>query len=656
MVKKPNYLRTAKHIGFFLSLATVYLTFVVLTFGCSNDKGGGDENPNLASISRKIFVTNSGGDRISVFDANANGNVGPIRSIGSNTGLSDPSSVFLDTENDELFAANSENDTITVYRRKDEGDVTPLRIIGGENTGLFVPQDVFVDNINNEVFVANADDTITVYERESRENASPKRTIGGENTGLSFLVAIFVDSKNNELFAVNAGNNTVTVYNRTDHGDPLPVRTLSLTPPDSSELELSTFPREIYIDTDNDELYIVDDSLKFVDSPVPVEVLVKSTITVYRREDEGNASPLRLIEGENTQLFSPRDISVDKNKGEIFVINSVNNSVTVYERTKGGNVSPLRTLFVADTNHAGSRAREMSSGIFIDQDNDEIYVSNLNNTITVYGTTDQGDVPPTRVIGPNTGLLEPEWIFVDSINEEIFVTNASSQVISVYGINDNGNIKPLRTIPQGFATPNGIFVSIDENEIFIVASARTSGLVSVFEGTNDNLLRSIDGANTGLSSSSTGIYLDQINHEIFVSDFFKITVHDESAEGDAMPLRILEGTDTQLEGAQGIFVDTADDEIFVANSFSNTITVYNRTDSGDSKPTRIIKGVNTGLDGPEGIFVDTVNDEIFVANSLSNTVTVYNRTDREDTKPKRIIKGVNTGLQGPSGIFVVEAP
>lgn len=656
MVTKPNYPRTAKHIGFFLSLATVYLTFVVLSFGCSNGKGGGDENANLASISRKIFVTNSGGDRISVFDANANGNVDPIRSIGSNTGLSGPTSVFLDIENDELFVANSENDTITVYGREDEGNVTPLRIIAGEKSGLFIPQDVFVDKINNEVFVANGDDTITIYDRESEQDASPKRTIGGENTGLSFLVAIFVDTKNNELFAVNAGNNTVTVYNRTDHGDTFPVRTLSLTPLDNSDPELSTFPREIYIDTDNDELYIVDDSLKSVVSPVPVEVLVKSTITVYRREDEGNASPLRLIEGENTQLFSPRDIFVDKNKGEIFVINSVNNSVTVYERTKGGNVSPLRTLFITDTNHAGSRALDMVSGISIDQDKDEIYVSNLNNTITVYQTNDEGDVPPTRVIGPNTGLLEPEWIFVDSINEEIFVTNASSQVISVHGINDNGNIKPLRTIPQGFATPNGIFVSIDENEIFIVASARGSGLVSVFEGTNDNLLRSIDGANTGLSSSSTGIYLDQINHEIFVSDFFNITVHAESAEGDAMPLRILEGMDTQLEGAQGIFVDTANDEIFVANSFSNAVTVFNRTDSGDTKPKRIIKGVNTGLDGPEGIFVDTVNDEIFVANSFSNTITVYNRTDSGDTKPKRIIKGVNTGLQGPSGIFVVEAP
>lgn len=601
MDTKTNYQRPGKHTAFLLFLASVFLTFVVLSFGCN--EGDRDDKGNFASIGRKIFVTNSGGDSIVVFDAIANGNVGPIRSIGSNTGLSGPTSVYLDTKNDELFVANSGNDTITVYGRNDEGDVTPLRIIAGEDTGLLVPQDIFVDNIHNELFVANANDTITVYDRETREDAGPKRTIGGENTGLSSLAAIFVDIKNNELYAVNAGNNTVRVYKRTDDGDPFPVRILSLAQPDSSDFELRTFPYEIYIDTDNDELYIVYDTLKSVVSPVPVEILVKSTIAVYEREDKGNASPLRLVEGKSTELFSPQDIFVDNNKDEIFVTNSVNNSVTVYERTKGGNVPPLRTLFITDTNRAGSRAREMSSGVFIDKDNDEIFISNLNNTITVYRTKDEGDIPPIRVIGPNTGLLEPGWIFVDSMNGEIFVTNASSQVISVHRINDEGNIKPLRTIPQGSATPKGIFVAIDKNEIFIVASAEAKGFVQVFGGTNLNLLRSIDGADTGLSSSSTGIYLDQINHEIFVSGSSNITVHAEGADGDAAPLRFLEGMDTQLDGAQGIFVDTANDEIFVANSFSNTITVYNRTDSGDTKPKRSIKGVNTGLRGPSGIFV-----------------------------------------------------
>ena len=51
-----------------------------------------------------------------------------------------------------------------------------------------------------------------------------------------------------------------------------------------------------------------------------------------------------------------------------------------------------------------------------------------NHTITVYGRTDEGDDPPLRIIGPNTGLLNPRWIYVDTENNEIFITNNISIV------------------------------------------------------------------------------------------------------------------------------------------------------------------------------------------------------------------------------------
>jgi DNA-binding beta-propeller fold protein YncE len=93
-------------------------------------------------------------------------------------------------------------------------------------------------------------------------------------------------------------------------------------------------------------------------------------------------------------------------------------------------------------------------------------------------------------------------------------------------------------------------------------------------------------------------------------------------------------------------------EIFVANTFNNSITVYGRTANGDVAPIRTISGASTGLSSPFGIAVDTVNNEIFVANFFNNSVTVYGRTANGDVAPVRTISGASTGLGRPTFLAV----
>src|SRR3990172_4645864 len=95
-------------------------------------------------------------------------------------------------------------------------------------------------------------------------------------------------------------------------------------------------------------------------------------------------------------------------------------------------------------------------------------------------------------------------------------------------------------------------------------------------------------------------------------------------------------------------------KIFVANVFGNRISVFDADDSGNVAPIRSI-GSNTELLRPPGIFVDTENDEIFVANG-ADRITVYRRTDEGDVTPLRTIEGPNTKLAIPWGIFVAESP
>jgi DNA-binding beta-propeller fold protein YncE len=126
------------------------------------------------------------------------------------------------------------------------------------------------------------------------------------------------------------------------------------------------------------------------------------------------------------------------------------------------------------------------------------------------------------------------------------------------------------------------------------------------------------------------------------------------------PLRDIFGLKTGLSLPTGIFVDTENNKLFVANSGNDTITVY-RSDAseGNVEPVRTI---NTALSFPQGIFVDSKNDEIFVTNlgdpSLGEKgkITVFRRGAGKDEGPLRIIEGPDTGLDGPLGIFVVESP
>jgi len=89
--------------------------------------------------------------------------------------------------------------------------------------------------------------------------------------------------------------------------------------------------------------------------------------------------------------------------------------------------------------------------------NRKIFVANVfGNRISVFDADDSGNVAPIRSIGSNTELLRPSGIFVDTENNEIFVINLVIDLgqdpievfssITVYGRTDSGDVPPLRII------------------------------------------------------------------------------------------------------------------------------------------------------------------------------------------------------------------
>ena len=90
--------------------------------------------------------------------------------------------------------------------------------------------------------------------------------------------------------------------------------------------------------------------------------------------------------------------------------------------------------------------------------------------------------------------------------------------------------------------------------------------------------------------------------------------------------------------------------LYVAN-YGNAVTVYAAGAKGNVAPTRTIAGSQTKLDGADGIAVDA-SGNIHVADYRSNAVVVFAAGSNGDVSPARTIKGPDTKLSGPEGIAI----
>ncbi len=71
---------------------------------------------------------------------------------------------------------------------------------------------------------------------------------------------------------------------------------------------------------------------------------------------------------------------------------------------------------------------------------------------------------------------------------------------------------------------------------------------------------------------------------------------------------------------------------------TNSILVFRADAEGNVAPTRSLQGPRTGLDNPTGLYLDTKNDELWIANFGNHSLTVYDITVEGDVPPKRTIR------------------
>jgi DNA-binding beta-propeller fold protein YncE len=363
------------------------------------------------------------------------------------------------------------------------------------------------------------------------------------------------------------------------------------------------------------------------------------TALLIYAQARGDLAPIRKVQ-DPFPVFT--DVAVDPDSNIVTVSDENRFSLRTYKRDGDSNAvaDPLTVI-------TGPKSGvDFVCGVAIDSVNKEIYAANNDtaSNVVTYKYTDTGEVPPMRDL---TTAPTGTWgVALDLKNNEVAVTIQHENKVQIYRRGASGEEKPLRIIQgpkAGLSDPHGIEIDAEHNEIFV---ANHDAYHEVQAGEVN--------PNVALADFARGVETPRVARERvdlrlsrgkFVEPSIK--VFSRTSNGDAVPLRIIQGPRTGLSLPMKIFVDTIHNEIFVANSGSSSILVFSRTASGDAAPIRKIEGPATGLKKPVGLFVDLKNDEIWATSPGEHAATVYRRTAEGNAAPLRTLRGAPRGTPAP---------
>ena len=257
--------------------------------------------------------------------------------------------------------------------------------------------------------------------------------------------------------------------------------------------------------------------------------------------------------------------------------------LVIFSRKAVGDVAPDRELH---TPHG-------TFGIAVDEDTKELFLSvQHDNAVVVYNKMEKGFDAPIRVIqGSHTGLADPHGMVLDAKNKLLFVAN-------------HGSYHEVRAALPGETRRE-----------------------RVYPGFPLNREDAVPGSGKMLPPS--------------------ITVYATNAKGDAQPVHVIQGPQTQMDWPTALTLDPERNELFVANDGGNSILVFDASASGDVAPLRVLKGPNSLVSNPTGIYLDKKNEELWVANFGNHTSAAYKPTASGDAPPIRVIRSAKASDSVP---------
>jgi Bacterial Ig-like domain len=207
--------------------------------------------------------------------------------------------------------------------------------------------------------------------------------------------------------------------------------------------------------------------------------------------------------------------------------------------------------------------------------------------------------------------------------------------------------------PQLDKASDRLYVSDQGNAVFVFnnASAIKSGTAAP--------ARTISGASTTLNNP-TGMFLDTANDRLYVANFggASVLVFDNvsTKNGNVAPDRTISGANTTFSYPIDVWVDTARDILYVYDRLALTLMAFNNasTINGNVAPNRTVSGSNTGFSFPGAIWYDSSNDRLYLSDQTALAVYVFNSasTINGNIAPDRTITGSNTTFADPIGLWL----
>jgi len=198
-------------------------------------------------------------------------------------------------------------------------------------------------------------------------------------------------------------------------------------------------------------------------------------VLFFRGAASGDEAPIRTIQGPHTLLQDNDELALDPVHGELIV--PTRQAILIFSRLANGDVAPLRVI-------AGPKTRiNRARGIAVDPVNNIIAIGNRDpQGILIFNRTDEGDVSPRSVIaGPKTGIYATKGFTVNPARQELIATveargvqvtrNIGESFVGIWNYSDNGDVAPKATI-KGASTmliaPRGAALDLEHQEIFVI--------------------------------------------------------------------------------------------------------------------------------------------------------------------------------------------
>ncbi len=285
--------------------------------------------------------------------------------------------------------------------------------------------------------------------------------------------------------------------------------------------------------------------------------------------------------------------------------------ISAFARLANGNVTPDRIIEGQNT----SLSRTMH-GLAYDDLHDEIVVPvALSGAVLVFRGGATGDEPPLRVIqGSKTGMIRPQTVEVDPVHDEIVAADSSSRAILVYDRNADGNVAPLRKIGGSNTLFRDIIgIAVDPKRNLILASTRStdgfSGILMFDRMANGNVapIRKIGGPLTGALGSFRQLKVDSEHGMVYlaVQGYRPAPKTPQKAadlytnEASLKRLRELE--------ASGELDRTPKDPFATAGFIGG----WRLDDDGNVPPRAVIRGPAVGASGFAGVAFDARHGELY---------------------------------------------